>query len=128
MLSIRPVELIVGVLGLAFIWFILATVREEDRLNARGETMFRKSLDRRGVLARTDAALRAAVAGLLGDAPGVLKRLREATHRGDALPDGGARRCYDVAVCALEGGGEWVRREVARRLRRAREEFRKEMR
>jgi hypothetical protein len=39
-----------------------------------------------------------------GDAPGVLGRLQERTHRGDALPDGGVRRCYDVAVCVLEGG------------------------
>jgi hypothetical protein len=59
------------------------------------------------------------VAGLLGDAPWMLARLREKTHRGDALPAGRARRCYDVAVGIL-GVGDG--REAARWLREAREE------
>jgi hypothetical protein len=75
-------------------------------------------------LARTDRALRAAVAELLSNhpAPGMLALLREKTHRGDALPAGRARRCYDMAVGIL-GVGDG--REAAWWLREAREEVEK---
>ncbi len=58
-----------------------------------------RRVDRRAVVARTDRALRSAVAELMAGypVPGVLARLQEATHRGGAMM-GKGRRCYDVAV------------------------------
>ena len=63
----RPLELVLGVMGSMLLLFLWAVVREEDRLDARGETMFPdvKRPDRRRVLARTDAVLRGATAELL---------------------------------------------------------------
>ena len=65
-------------------------------------------------------ALLAAVRGLVaGGEPGeVLGRLEVATHRGDAMPPGRARECYDAGVGALERAAgtcrvlEWDKRLV----------------
>ena len=84
------------------------------------------------MLARTERALREGIEDLVGggDVAGAVAHLRAGTHGGDALPEGRARRCYEVAVGMLEEewAGEWVRREAARWLGKAREELRKEMR
>jgi hypothetical protein len=127
-LSVTPLALVTGVMGAMFVWFLHSTIREEARLRARGETLFpdRGRPDRRRVLARTDRVLRGATAELLAGypAPGVLVRLEAATHRGDALPPGRARRCYDVAAGIMAVGDG---REAAAWLRRARDELSKEM-
>jgi hypothetical protein len=127
-LSFAPLELVATACGAMLALFLYNVVREEDRLRARGETQFPdvKRPDRRGVLARTDRVLRGATAELLAghEATGVLARLEEATHRGDALPPGRARRCYDVAAGIMRVGDG---REAARWLRRTRDELSKEL-
>ena len=98
--------LVLAALMLALLLIALGMIESEERLNARGETLFpsRKKFDRRAIRARTDATLLAAVRGLVagGEPVEVLGRLEAATHRGDAMPPGRARECYDAAVGALE--------------------------
>ena len=130
----RAFELATALLAAVLIWLLLGMVGEEDRLNARGETLLPRwrRVDRRRVLERTERALREGIEDLAGggDVVGAVARLQAGTHRGDALPAGRARRCYEVAVRMLEEewAGEWVRGEAARWLGWAREEFRKELR
>jgi hypothetical protein len=108
-----PLLLSDALLGLAtvallvvFLLLVLGMMGTEERLNARGETLFpgQKRFDLRAIRARTDAALLAAVRELVagGEPLEVLGRLEAATHRGDAMPPGRARECYDEAVGALE--------------------------
>jgi len=130
----RVVELLAALLAAALAWLLLGLAGEEGRLNARGGTMLPRwrRVDRAGALARTDRALREGIKDLLrgGDVAGAVARLEEGTHGGDGLGEGRARRCYGVAMGMLEEewAGEWVRREAAGWLARAREEHRKEMR
>jgi hypothetical protein len=101
-LACEPFELVTALLGAALAWTIVAMVREEERLNARGETLFpgHKRFDKRKVRAKTDRALRAGIRGLADgeDTSEVIARLQESTHRGDALPDGRPRLYYDMAL------------------------------
>ena len=98
--------LVLAALMLALLLIAINMIESEERLNARGETLFpaRKRFDRRAIRARTDATLLAAVRGLVagGEPEEVLGRLEVATHRGDAMPPGRARECYDAGVGALE--------------------------
>ncbi len=118
---------------------VLGMKETEERLNARGETLFpgRKRFDRGAIREANGDALLAAVRGLTdgGEPLEVLGRLEAATHRGDALPPGRARECYDGAVAALERAAgtcrilEWEARqgklhEAARWLCLARVELR----
>jgi hypothetical protein len=119
--------LVLAALMLALLLVAINMIESEERLNARGETLFpsRKRFDRRAIRARTDAALLAAVRGLVagGEVLEVLGRLEAATHRGDAMPPGRARECYDAGVGALERAAgtcrvlEWDERQ--RLVRRA---------
>ena len=98
--------LVLAALMLALLLIAINMIESEERLNARGETLFpgHKRFDRRAIRARTDATLLAAVRGLVagGEPIEVLGRLEVATHRGDAMPPGRARECYDAGVGALE--------------------------
>ena len=98
--------LVLAALMLALLLIALGMIGSEERLNARGETLFpgHKRFDRRAIRARTDATLLAAVRGLVagGEPIEVLGGLETATHRGDAMPPGRARECYDAGVGALE--------------------------
>ena len=98
--------LVLAALMLALLLIAINMIESEERLNARGETLFpgHKRFDRRAVRARTDATLLAAVRGLVagGEPEEVLGRLEDETHRGDAMPPGRARECYDGAVGAME--------------------------
>ena len=89
-------------LWVAFLLLVLAIKGSEERLTARGDTLFpaRRRHDRR---AATDAALLAAVRdlGAGGEPREVLDRLEAATRRGDAL-SGRAREFYDHAADDLE--------------------------
>ena len=135
--------LVLAALMLALLLIAINMIESEERLNARGETLFpgHKRFDRRAVRARTDATLLAAVRGLVagGEPEEVLGRLEDETHRGDAMPPGRARECYDGAVGALERAAgtcrilEWEARmarlqEGVRWLCLARVELRKESR
>jgi hypothetical protein len=125
-----PLELATAALAAALAWTAMAIVREEERLNARGETLVprRWRYDRRATLLGTARALGAAIEGLEGgeDAGYVLGALREGTRRGDALPEGRARLCYDIALDVLGEGGRdeallWLgaaRKEVLREMMR----------
>ncbi len=123
-------DLATATLAAAVAWTALAMVREEERLNARGETLVprRWRHDRRATLLGTARVLAEAIEGLEGgeDVGDVLGALREGTRRGDALPEGRARLCYDIALDAL-GEGRWdeaalwlgaARKEVLREMRR----------
>ncbi len=129
-LPCTALDLATASLAAALAWTAMAIVREEERLNARGETLVprRWRYDRRAILLGTAGALAEAVEGLEGggDVGDVLGALREGTRRGDGLPEGKARLCYDIALDVLgEGGREdgalWLgaaRREVLREMRR----------
>lgn len=100
---------LLGVIVIAFyialFLLVLAMKDEEERLNARGETLFpgHKRFDIRKIRAKTDGALLEGIRGLTkGEDPAeVAARLQEATHGGDALPDGEARLCYDEAIARM---------------------------
>jgi hypothetical protein len=68
-----------------------------------------RRFDRRKVRARTDRALCEGIRGLADgeDVGEVIERLHEATHRGDALPDGRPRLYYDMTL-------DWLRDAAAR--------------
>ncbi len=121
-------DLATATLAAALAWTAMAIVREEERLNARGETLVprRWRYDRRATLLRTAETLGAAIEGLEGgeDVGDVLGALWEGTRRGDGLPEGRARLCYAIALDVLGEGG---REEAARWLRAARKEVIKEM-
>ena len=109
-LACEPSELVTALLCAALAWTVVAMVREEERLNARGETLFpgRVRFDRRKVRERTDRALREGIRGLVDgeDVSEVIERLQAATHRGDALPDGRPRLYYDMALdCMRDAAG-----------------------
>ncbi len=122
-------DLATATLAAAVAWTALAMVREEERLNARGETLVprRWRYDRRAILLGTAGALAEAVEGLEGgeDAGDVLGALREGTRCGDGLPEGRGRLCFDIALDVLGEGG---REEAARWLGAARKEVYREMR
>ncbi len=123
-----PVDLAATALSAALAWTAMAIVREEERLNARGETLVprRWRYDRRAILLETAGTLAEAVEGLEGgeDVGDVLGALREGTRRGDGLPEGRARLCFDIALDVL---GEGEREEAARWLGAARKEVIREM-
>ncbi len=109
-------------LFMIFLLFVLGMMETEPWLNARGETLFpgRKRFDRRAIREATGDALLAAVRGLSGGGEPleVLGGLEAATHRGDAMPPGRARECYDGAIVDLEGAAgtcrilEWEARQA----------------
>ena len=107
-----PVELLMAILAATLAWLVLTMVGEEGRLNARGETLLWRRVDRRRALVRTERALRRCIEDLArgGGIAGIIRGLQVVTHGGDALPDGRARWCYDVAIGILEGvaGGNRV--------------------
>jgi hypothetical protein len=98
--------LVTIVFWIALVLIVIAMTEEEERLNARGETLFpsHKRFDKRKVRAKTDRALCAGIRGLADgeDVSEVIGRLNEATHRGDALPDGRPRLYYDMALGCLQ--------------------------
>jgi hypothetical protein len=120
-------DLATASLAAAVAWTAMAIVREEERMNARGETLVprRWRYDRRAILLGTAGVLGEAIEGLEGgeDAGDILGTLWEGTRRGDAMPEGRARLCYDVAMDVImedkDEAARWLvaaRKEVIREL------------